>query len=222
MSDDFVQMGYIGEQPFAIGAAASLPVNSLAELVEYSKKTPEGFNAVAGAQGGLQHMSLEWFRSRSKANPDDGALSAHNGGAQRRDVRPCAGGLGFSHQPERSDSDRQDQAACRHIAETLGHLPADPTGFRHDSGFAAQGWLTLVGPNGLPHEIAQKLNNDLRAAFSRPELQKKYETLGTFTRQMSLKELSDFVRAGQEQWRPIVRQIRDANEFGDPVRPVDA
>ncbi len=66
--NDFVQMGYIGEQPFAMGVAASLPVNSLAELIEYSKKTPEGLNAVAGTQGGLQHMSLEWFRSRSKAN----------------------------------------------------------------------------------------------------------------------------------------------------------
>ena len=38
----------------------------------------------------------------------------------------------------------------------------------------------------LPADIAQKLHNDLRTALARPELQKKYEALGTYTRVMSL------------------------------------
>ena len=61
-------------------------------------------------------------------------------------------------------------------------------------GFAAQGWLTLVGPKGLPPEIAQKLNSELQLALARPELQKKFQDLGTYTRQMTLQELSAFVR----------------------------
>ena len=65
---DFVPIGYIGEQPFALGVAASLPINSVDEFIAYSKKSPEGLNTVAGTQGGLQHVSLEWFRARSSAN----------------------------------------------------------------------------------------------------------------------------------------------------------
>ena len=68
----------------------------------------------------------------------------------------------------------------------------------------------MVGPKGLPPDIAQKLHNDLRTVLARPELQKKYEDLGTFTRQMSLQELAGFIRSEQELWRPIVRQIKDA------------
>ena len=64
--NDFVQIGYIGEQPFAMGVAASLPVNSVGRADRVFKENAEGLNAVAGTLGGLQHMSLEWFRAARK------------------------------------------------------------------------------------------------------------------------------------------------------------
>src|SRR5262245_60006840 len=66
--NDFVPIGYLGEQPFALGVTASLPVKSLAELIELSRKSADGLNMVAGTLGGLQHMSAEWLRAKSNAN----------------------------------------------------------------------------------------------------------------------------------------------------------
>ena len=208
--NDFVPIGFIGEQPFAMGVAASLPVNSLTDLVALSKTKPEGLNSVAGTLGGLQHMSLEWFRSRSGANLT--MVHYPSTAAALNDVMsgrvpviwdaitslagPVAGG--------------QVKLLAVSSPKRLAPYPQVPPVSDTIPGYAASGWLTLVGPKGLPTEIVQKLNNDLRAALARPELQKRYEDLGTYTRQMSLQELAGFIRSEQELWRPIVRQIKDA------------
>src|SRR5882672_11049726 len=66
--NEFVPIGFVGEQPYAILASAKLGVSSVAELIALAKKEPGGLNSVAGTHGGLQHMTAEWFRSRSGAN----------------------------------------------------------------------------------------------------------------------------------------------------------
>ena len=43
--------------------------------------------------------------------------------------------------------------------------------------------------------------------LARPELIKKIEELGNYTRPMSPRELSEFVRAERDIWQPIVKQI---------------
>ena len=207
---EFVPIGYIGEQPFAMGVTASLPVNSLAELIELSKKSPDGLNTVAGTLGGLQHMSLEWFRARSNAKLT--MVHYPTTAAALNDV--MAGRVPVVWDSPTSLGGTVAAGHIKLLAVTspkrLALYPQLPPVSDTIPGFSALGWLTLVGPKGLPPDIAQKLHNDLRTALARPELQKKYEDLGTFPRQMSLPELAGFIRSEQEQWRPIVRQIRDA------------
>ena len=52
-----------------------------------------------------------------------------------------------------------------------------------------------------------KINDDLRAVLARPELVRKIEELGNYTRPMTPQELADFVRDERDMWGPIVKQI---------------
>ena len=128
---EFVPIGYIGEQPFAMGVASSMPVNSLAELIELSKKSPDGLNTVAGTLGGLQHMSLEWFRARSNAKLT--MVHYPTTAAALNDVhgRPGSGGLGLAHQPGRHRGCRPRQAARNILAQAGGTVSAAPTRVRY-------------------------------------------------------------------------------------------
>ena len=208
--NEFVQIGYIGEQPFAIGVSSALPINSVQELIEHSKKTPEGLNAVAGTLGGLQHMSLEWFRSRSGAKLT--MVHYPSTAAALNDV--ISGRVPMIWDSLTSLSAAVAAGQVKLLAVTsprrLDLYPDLPPVSDTVSDFSAQGWLTLVGPKGLPRVVSQKLNDALRTALARPDLQNKYKDLGTFTRQMTLTELETFVRTEQDSWRPVVRQIRDA------------
>jgi len=61
---EFVPIGFVGEVPMAIATVPALPVNSLPELIAYSKGQSGGLN-VAITRGGVPHMSTELFRRRS-------------------------------------------------------------------------------------------------------------------------------------------------------------
>jgi hypothetical protein len=66
--NEFVPIGFVAEQPYTLLTPNKLGVNSVAELVALSKKQPGGLDSVAGTRGGLQHLTVEWFRNRSGAN----------------------------------------------------------------------------------------------------------------------------------------------------------
>ena len=128
---------------------------------------------MAGTLGGLQHMSLEWFRARSGANltmvhypSTAGALNDVMSGrvpvvwdAITSLAGPVAAG--------------QIKLLALSSPKRLVLLPDIPPVADTLPGFAASGWLALVGPKGLPADIVQKLNGDLRAALARPGTAKK-------------------------------------------------
>lgn len=75
------------------------------------------------------------------------------------------------------------------------------------TGFTASGWSILVAPHGTSPAIVQKINADLRNALAQPELLKKFQELGNYTRSMTPRDLADFVHSERQEWGPIVRQI---------------
>ena len=89
----------------------------------------------------------------------------------------------------------------------LRNHPDTPTVAETIPGFTSSGWSILVAPKGTPADIVQKINADLRAVLARPEIVRKIEELGNYTRPMTPKELAEFVREEREIWQPIVKQI---------------
>ena len=64
-----------------------------------------------------------------------------------------------------------------------------------------------MAPVKTPEPVIRKLGVDLRAALGDAQLRQRFETLGTFPRPVSVAETMAFIRAEQDLWRPIVRQI---------------
>lgn len=205
--NEFVPIGFVAEQPYTLLASNTLRVNSVTELVALSKKQPGGLNSVAGTRGGLQHMTLEWFRKRSGANLNmihyPGPAQAMNDVIAGRvpvmmqTIAPVAGIVAAG----------EVNLLAIASAERLPTYANTPTVSETIPGFTSSGWSILVAPQGTPAAIVEKINADLRLALARPEVVKKLEELGNYTRPMSPQELADFVRSERELWRPIVTQI---------------
>jgi tripartite-type tricarboxylate transporter receptor subunit TctC len=155
----------------------------------------------------LQHLTVEWFRIRSGANLNmvhyPGPAQAMNDLIAGRvpvmmnTVAPVAGVIAAN------------EVKLLGVAATarLSNYPATPLISDTVPGFTSSGWSILVAPRGTPVAVAQKINNDLRTVLSRPEVIKKFEELGNYTRPMTSQELSDFVRSERDIWRPIVKGI---------------
>jgi tripartite-type tricarboxylate transporter receptor subunit TctC len=187
--NQFVPIGFVAEQYYGLFASSKLPVKSTAELVAYSRQQPDGLNAVAGTRGGLQHLTVEWFRNRSGAKLNmihyPGTAQAMNDVITARvpvmmqTLLPVAGAIAAGE--------------VRLLAMTsparLPSHPDVPTVAETVPGFASSGWSILV---------------------ARPELTKKLEEMGNYSRPMNPRELADFVRDERQLWGPIVRQVGPA------------
>jgi tripartite-type tricarboxylate transporter receptor subunit TctC len=208
--NDFVPIGFIAEQPYAILASKRLGVNTLSEMIALSKKTPGGLDAVAGTVGGLQHLTAELFRKRSGADLN----MIHYPGTEQslsdvitgrvpvmfQTLLPVAGVIASG----------EVKLLAVASASRLPNYPDLPTVSETVPGFTSSGWSILVAPHGTPPAIAAKINKDLRTALADPGLLKKFTELGNYTRSMSPQELADFVHSERDLWRPIVEQVAAA------------
>ena len=73
--NEFVPIGFVAEQPYALLVSKQSGINSVAELIDASKKQPGGLDAVAGTRGGLQHMTVEGFRKPDRRQAQHDPLS---------------------------------------------------------------------------------------------------------------------------------------------------
>jgi len=205
--NEFVPIGFIAEQPYALLVSNKLGVSTVAELVALSKRQPSGLDSVAGTRGGLQHLTVEWFRKKSGANLNmihyPGPAQAMNDVITGRvpvmmqTILPVAGVI----------SSGEIKLIAIASAERLPNYPDTPTIAETVPGFTSSGWSILVAPHGTPAAVVHKINDDLRTALARPALIRKFEEQGNYTRPMTPTELSDFVGSERALWGPIVRQI---------------
>ena len=205
--NEFVPIGFVAEQPYTLLISNKLGVNSVTELVELSKRQPGGLDSVAGTRGGLQHLTVEWFRNRSGAKLN----MIHYPGAAQASNDVIAGRVPMMMQTIAPVAGTIAAGEVKLLAVTstgrLRNYPDTPTVAETVPGFTSSGWSILVAPKGTPAKVVQKINTDLRTVLARPEVVRKIEELGNYTRPMTPKELADFVREERDIWQPIVKQI---------------
>src|SRR5205823_6217311 len=181
-----------------VQTAAGSSLDVMARLIAEPLSQIWGQQAIivnqAGARGGLQHLTVEWFRNRSGANLN----MIHYPGAAQASNDVIAGRVPMMMQTIAPVAGIVAAGEVKLLAITstarLPNYPDTPTVAETIPGFTSSGWSILVAPKGTPPDVVQKINNDLRAVLARPELIKKIEELGNYTRPMNPRELSDFVR----------------------------
>lgn len=145
--NEFVPIGFVGEVPIAIATSASLPVGSLGDLIELSKRRPGGLNVAVGTRGGVTHLTTELLRSRSGADLTTviypGAAQATADVVSGRVPILIDGLAGPITGP-------QFKLLGIASSERQPSHPGVPTVSETVPGFAATGWFVLVAPAGTP------------------------------------------------------------------------
>jgi len=204
---DFARIGFIGEQPMLIGAAPSLGVASLPELVALSKKRPGELLYASNARGTFPHLTVERLRKETGADltfvPYPGAAAGLQdlmGGRISMIVESIGALLG-------AIQGGSIKALAVASSKRLSRFSDLPTVSETIPGFTAMGWFALLAPTGTPERIVRQVNQDLLTVLELPELRKSFEDLGTFVRPMSPAETTQFIHDEQAVWRPVIRSL---------------
>src|SRR5262245_1262225 len=203
----FVPIGLATEQPIWMAVNKDVPVNNVAELIALANKTPGGMLFGATNRRSQSHLTGELFRDRSKANTSfvhaAGAAVSLNGVIAGRIPIMFEGLAGLAPGTQGGGAKLLAVAAPRR----LPNLPNLPAINETVPGVVSSGWIALMAPAGTPDAIIQKVSADLRKVITLPEVVERLHTLGTYPREMTPAQTTEFMRSEERLWWPIVRQL---------------
>jgi tripartite-type tricarboxylate transporter receptor subunit TctC len=175
---DLVPIVLIGSVPTVLIANRSLPVQNVKQLVALAKSQPGALVYGSGGSGTTEHLAGEIFKSAAGV---DMLHVPYKGGAQV--ITDLLGGqiaLMFVNQLGALPHITAGKVKALAVASTERSpaLPQIPT-------FAEQGypdmkvsvWWGIMGPAGMPRDLVNRLNRDIVAALSSPEMQERLQTL---------------------------------------------
>jgi tripartite-type tricarboxylate transporter receptor subunit TctC len=92
-------------------------------------------------------------------------------------------------------------------AQRVKTHPDTPTVAESYPGVIGTGWFALVAPPGTPGDIVKKINTDIGTVLSKPDVRQKLDAMTVTMRLMSPSELTAFIHAERELWKPIAQGI---------------
>jgi tripartite-type tricarboxylate transporter receptor subunit TctC len=98
--------------------------------------------------------------------------------------------------------------------ERLADFPDVPAFKELGYDIVATTWFTLSGPAKLPNDIVQKVNREMVAAMSKPEMRERLRHDGLIADPMSVEELRKFIEGEQARWKPVIER---AGLVGKPL-----
>jgi tripartite-type tricarboxylate transporter receptor subunit TctC len=155
---DFAPVIQIGVVNTALAINASMPVNSLRQLIDYAKSKPGALNWASWGSGSPSHLYLSWLQSEAGVSfthvpyktPDQALTAVLTGEAHAIHNAP-----GVLQQHVKAG---KMKALAITGDQRSRLLPETPTYKEQGFNLQYRGWNGIFAPIATPREIIQKLN----------------------------------------------------------------
>lgn len=205
-ANDFAPVGLIAKIPNVLVVNPSLPVNNVAEYVEFAKNAKEGITFASSGSGSSIHMSGEMFKMTTQLNmlhvPYRGSAPA---------VTDLIGGQVqsmFDNAPSSMPHIKAGKLRPLAVtsAERFPQLPDVPTmseaGY---PGFEVQSWFGVAAPAGTAEPVVAKLNQALNKALEDASLQQRLNDMMATPASGTPEDMREFVNQEIENWGKVVK-----------------
>ncbi|MBC7802310.1 MAG: tripartite tricarboxylate transporter substrate binding protein [Candidatus Parcubacteria bacterium] len=204
--NDFTPVSMVGIFGFFVFSHASLPVNTIGELVAYARANPGKLNYGTGNATSI--LATAQFAAQQKLDmvhipyKGDGPLSLDLI-AGRVNFSIATPGLAVQHV-----KDGKLRALATLLPSRNPLLPGAPT--LPEAGLAAvpiTPWGGLFGPPKMPREIVDRVAREMAVVLARPEVRDAFGKLAFEPRSSTPQELSAFVAEQLEAYRRVTRAV---------------
>jgi len=207
---DFMAVGYTVDQPLAIGVSPKLGIDTLAELIALAKTKPGELSYAVTGVGRLTHLTGELLQLRTGIKLQ---MVPYSGNSSQAVADVYAGRIpimieGYTGLAPAFQSGNLKALAVG-SAQRLPSAPNLPTISETVPGLIASGWQAVLAPNGTPPALIVKANEGLNAALNMPQVKDRLAGRGSFVRPMSPAEVSAFIKAQQDLWKPAIARIAE-------------
>jgi tripartite-type tricarboxylate transporter receptor subunit TctC len=205
---DFAPITQVTTQPIALAVHASVPAQTVRELIAYAKANPGKLSFCHSGTGSGQHLSGELFKRM--AGIDMVHVPYKGGGPAVQDLiagQVPVGVLGSTPLIPHHKAGRVRILAFTSL-ERFPVLPEVPT--LHESGltgFETAQWLGLLAPRGARGEVIQKLHLETAKVLALPEVRQRLAQAALQPVGSTPAEFAAVIRADIERWGKLAREL---------------
>ena len=207
LEKDFVPVSLLVQTPQVLMVHPAVPVNSVKELVEYSKKNPGKVN-FGVTLGAYSHLAGEMLKTQAGAN----FSSVPYQGTGPAMIDLIGGQTQFifneviTAMPHIQGNKLKPLAVA--YKSRAPWLPNVPT--MAEAGFPAfevTSWYAVVARSGTPQPVINLLSRELNLIMQSPEFKKRYDDIGAFTIGSTPEELGAFIKSESVKWTAVIKQV---------------
>jgi tripartite-type tricarboxylate transporter receptor subunit TctC len=203
---EFTHIALFGGPPSVFGVHPSLPAKSLKAFVALAKAQPGELTYGSPGNGTQGHLMAEVFRQHANI----AIVHVPYRGAALAVADVVAGHIHAISTTVTTASGQIRAGRARALALSsaarLPDYPGVPT-FR-ELGYpdvVGTVWFSLSGPAGMPSEIVNRLNAEVRRILQLSDVRERLRSDGIEPNQLDAKAFTDFMAAEVRRWGPIVR-----------------
>lgn len=207
---DFKSITQVLIVPHILTATPNAPFNTMAEMVDYAKRTPGKIDYASAGVGSQPHVALEaWARRLGiqlthipyKTNPSPDVMS----GVVSLYLEAATTAIP-------SIQGNRIKALAVSGAERVPSLPNVPTVTEYNatldpSGVIGNSWHGLFTPTGTPDEIVNRLNVELVKIVKSEEVQARLRTLGLTPTGTAPAALASGMASDYAYWGKLINEL---------------
>ena len=203
---DFAPISRVATQPNLLAAHPSVPVKSLAELIEYARANPGKVTYGSAGNGSPQHLAAELLKRMAGIDlvhvPYKGA--APNAQALLAGEIAIAFNIILLPLPHVQSGRLTGLALASAKRSPLAPDIATMTELGYPIDIDT--WYGLVAPAGTPGDIISRLNAEVVRILGLPELKERTKSQGIELGASTPEEFAAFLRADIARWGKAIRE----------------
>jgi tripartite-type tricarboxylate transporter receptor subunit TctC len=190
----------------ALALNPAVPANTVKELIALGKAQPGQLNYGDYGVGSSGNLNMEMFKAVTGVN----FVAVHYKGATPALEDVIAGHIQLMFVSVGSAMPQAKAGAVKIIGlgadKRMALLPDVPAIAETVPGFTAVSWFALFGPAGVPADVVDKINAEVRAIFADPKVQRDFLDAQYFESLAgSPAALAERIRNEEPKWRKLIR-----------------
>jgi len=210
---DFTHIALFGGPPAVLVVNPNVPAKDLNELVALLKKEPGKYSYGSPGNGTHGQLVAELFKQLAGVDMQHVPYK----GASNAVADLVAGHIPIASTTLSTAAGQIHGGKARALAlssaNRLPDYPNVPTyaemGYKN---LVATIWFSLSGPAGMPAEIVDRLNAEVRKALDAPDTRQRLRPEGIEPGALSAGEFSSFLAAEVKRWAPVVKASGAKND----------
>jgi tripartite-type tricarboxylate transporter receptor subunit TctC len=205
---DFDPISQLTTQPYVLAVSPTLPANSVSQLVSYAKANPGKLSYGSAGTGSANHLAGEMFKH--VAGIDIVHVPYKGNGPAIIDL--MGGQIALMLGSISSLYPQASQKKLRLLAvasgKRSGAAPEIPTFAEAGMpGYQVSGWNCLVAPRGTPQAVIKRLNAEVVAGFSQPDVLERLRKQSIDPAVGTPQQLAAFMKSELARYEKLIKAV---------------